>query len=96
MNINEKDKAFATEFSKFVNGRMCSAEKTGRELANDHRYLVNEKFKVVLEFIKELALCYENGRYDQRDEWACKLSAEVVNHLQEQKMIYVSPKANRV
>ena len=37
-NINEKDKAFATEFSTFMNGRMYSAEKTGRELANDHRY----------------------------------------------------------
>ncbi len=90
-NINEKDKAFATEFSTFVNGRMYSAEKTGRELANDHRYLVNEKFKVVLEFMKELARCYEKGCYDQRNEWACKLSAEAVTHLQEQKMIYVSP-----
>ena len=30
--ISEQDKAFAKEFTNFVNGRMCSAEKTGKEL----------------------------------------------------------------
>ena len=29
--ISEQDKAFAKEFTNFVNGRMCSAEKTGKE-----------------------------------------------------------------
>jgi len=27
--ISEQDKAFAQEFANFVNGRMCSADKTG-------------------------------------------------------------------
>lgn len=27
--ISEQDKAFAQEFANFVNGRMCSAERTG-------------------------------------------------------------------
>ena len=43
--INERDKEFANEFSRFVNGKMCSASKVGAEFANDHRFLVNEKFK---------------------------------------------------
>ena len=36
--INERDKEFANEFSRFVNGKMCSASKVGAEFANDHRW----------------------------------------------------------
>lgn len=39
--INDRDREFALEFSRFVNDGMCSAHRTGAELANDHRYLVN-------------------------------------------------------
>ena len=82
-NIDEKDKEFAKAFSEFVNGRMCSAKKTGMELANDHRYLVNEKFKVVLAFMEKLAVDYRNGHYDLRDEWACKLASAAIESLEE-------------
>ena len=30
--VSGQDEAFAQEFANFVNGRMCSADKTGREL----------------------------------------------------------------
>lgn len=30
MEISEKDKAFAQGFANFVNGSMCSADRTGR------------------------------------------------------------------
>ena len=53
--INERDKEFATEFSRFVNGKMGSASKLGAEFANDHRFLVNEKFKVMMAFMEQLA-----------------------------------------
>lgn len=51
--INERDKEFANEFSRFVNGKMCSASKVGAEFANDHRFLVNEKFKVMMAFMEQ-------------------------------------------
>lgn len=51
-SISENDKQFADEFSRFVNGKMGSAAKTGKEWANDHRFLVNEKFKVVMAFME--------------------------------------------
>lgn len=35
--ISENDKQFADEFSRFVNGKMSSAMKTGIELANDQK-----------------------------------------------------------
>ena len=31
--VSGQDEAFAQEFANFVNGRMCSADKTGRELS---------------------------------------------------------------
>lgn len=46
--ISEQDKAFAKEFTNFVNGRMCSAEKTGKELTRAHRYLQQQMFKVFM------------------------------------------------
>lgn len=69
--INERDKEFANEFSRFVNGKMCSASKVGAEFANDHRFLVNEKFKVMMAFMEQLAVNYQKGYYDLRNEWAC-------------------------
>ena len=56
--ISENDKQFADEFSRFVNGKMSCAMKTGIELANDHRFLVQEKFKVAMYFIEQLAANY--------------------------------------
>ena len=37
--ISKQDKEFAKVFENFVNGRMRSAETTGRELSRAHRYL---------------------------------------------------------
>ena len=85
--ISENDKQFADEFSRFVNGKMGSAAKTGKEWANDHRFLVNEKFKVVMAFMEQLAENYKQGCYDPRDEWACQLANEAIEHLREKDFI---------
>ena len=44
--LSENDKRFADEFSMYVNGKMASPRKVGKALADDHRYLVNEKAKL--------------------------------------------------
>lgn len=71
--ISERDKEFATEYSRFVNGKMCSASKLGAEFANDHRFLVNEKFKVLMAFMEQLAVNYQKCHYGPRNEWDCTL-----------------------
>ena len=86
--ISSNDKEFADVFSRFVNGKMGSAQLTGEELANDHRYLVNEKFKVAMAFIDKLAQCHGHGWYDPRDEWACTLAASIMAHLNEKQLYY--------
>ena len=84
--LSEKEQTFVECFSQFVNGQMGSASKVGNALANDHRYLVNEKGKVVFAFLERLADDYQKGHYDQRDEWACRLAAETIEHLEEKRM----------
>lgn len=39
-------------------------------------------------FIDKLAYCHEQGWYDPRDEWACKLSASIMEHLMEEQLYY--------
>ena len=59
--ISERDRQFADEFSMFVNGRMCSAKDVGMAMAADHRYLVNEKGKVMFHFMETLAADWRKG-----------------------------------
>lgn len=59
--VSGQDEAFAQEFANFVNGRMCSADKTGRELTRAHRYLQQQMFKVFIGFMRQLAHNYQNG-----------------------------------
>ena len=47
--ISEQDKAFAKEFTNFVNGRMCSAEKTGKELMSRDELAVMDGNKCILQ-----------------------------------------------
>lgn len=86
--ISERDRQFADEFSMFVNGRMCSAKDVGMAMAADHRYLVNEKGKVMFHFMEALAADWRKGRYDQRNEWACRLAAAAMDALKAQGLYY--------
>lgn len=89
-NLSENDMAFANEFSSFVNGKMDNASQTGHELANDHRYLVNQKFKVVMAFIEQLADNYKKGFYDDRNKWACLTAYFIIEDLREKELYYSS------
>ena len=50
--LNEEENAFVKMFSHFVNGRNSSPKRVGGELANEHRYLMEEKFKVAMAFLE--------------------------------------------
>ena len=87
--MTESDKRFADEFSMYVNGKMASPRKVGKALADDHRYLVNEKAKLMFFFMEQLAENWHKGRYDQRNEWACRLAAEAIDHLAENDLYHL-------
>ena len=80
-NGETNDDVFARFFGDFVNGKCCSKKKVAERMCRDHRYLQNEMFKVCLEFIKVLSDNYANGCFDGRNEYACKSSNEIVEHL---------------
>lgn len=88
MEVSEKDKAFAQGFADFVNGSMCSADRTGRELTRAHRYLQQQMFNVFLGFVKQLAYNHRKGFYDERNELASQYSEEVYRHLIEKGLIF--------
>lgn len=88
VTISEQDKAFAQEFANFVNGRMCSADNTGRELTKAHRYLQQQMFKVFIGFMRQLAYNYQKGTYDDHNEWASRLASKAYTRLIESDLIY--------
>ena len=85
---SERDKAFALEFTNFVNGGMSSADQTGREMTRAHRYLQQQMFKVFIGFMRQLAYNYQKGTYDDRNEWASRLASEAYTCLIESDLIY--------
>lgn len=74
-----RDDVFIRFFSDFVNGEMISSEKVAEGMANDHRYLQQEMFKVCYEYVRKLSENYEKGYYDPRNEWACKTANMMFN-----------------
>jgi len=87
--LTENDRHFVEEFSEYVNGKMASHRKAGKALADDHRYLVNEKAKLMFSFMEQLAENWHKGRYDRRNGWACRLAAEAIDHLAENKLYHL-------
>lgn len=81
-NVGEDEHhVFAKQISNFVNGKCHDMEKTARLMANDHRYLVQEMFKLFIAFAKELSKDFFKGAYDPRNQWACSKSVEIMNKL---------------
>ena len=81
------DNVFARQFSNFVNGRMLSHNETAKIMANDHRYLQQEMFKVFLAYAKILSINYNNRFYDGRNEYSCRCANEIISALEEKKLI---------
>lgn len=40
-------------------------------------------------FMEQLAENWHKGRYDQRNEWACRLAAETIDHLAENDLYHL-------
>ena len=69
--------------SEMVNKSSFRPMEVGVELTTDHRYLVNEEFKMFLHFAGQLARNYENGNFDGRNEFACKCAKIMTDALKQ-------------
>lgn len=86
--ISKNDKEFVVAFDNFVNGRLQSAANTGKALATIHRYLQSQAFKVCMAYIRQLAINYHKGYYDERNEMAAKRAAMMYDTLIYSNEIY--------
>lgn len=75
------DDVFVRFFSNFVNGKLHSKKHVAEMMCREHRYLQSEMFEVCLAYIKELANCYECGRFDPRNEYAARISKKIEDFL---------------
>ena len=47
-----------------------------------------EKAKIAFGFLETLAVNYEKGYYDERNEWACRLAWETISHLESMELYH--------
>lgn len=81
-----KKESKARVISDLVNVTTFSPMETGVELTTDHRYLVQQEFKMFLHFIGQLSRNYDKGRYDDRNEYACKCSKVMIEALEKAEL----------
>lgn len=86
--ISNNDKEFVVAFDNFVNGKMQSATNTGKALATIHRYLQSQAFKVCVAYIRQLAVNYRTGYYDERNETTARRAAMMYDTLMNGDEIY--------
>jgi len=87
--LYEREVEFVETESRFINGGLGHTKEVAQAMAQDHRYLVQERFKLMLEYWKELAKNYRKGRYDPRNEWACRCAGVAIDALIESGDLYI-------
>lgn len=86
MQIDDAAKELAEQISRFVNagGAEC-AKALGRAMANDHRTLVQTKIHTILAFTDRLTEDMADGRFDARNEAACKIATKMTEAVVEER-----------
>lgn len=75
-----KDEAVGRVLEDYVNGHIVSKKDVADRMARSHRYLQQELFSLFTYYIKKLSDAYENGRYDDRNKWACEKAKKIVDN----------------
>lgn len=77
-----KKKSEATEkLSDLVNVCTFNPMRVAVEFSTEHRYLQCELAKMCIHFLHILAINYQKGWYDGRNEWACKTANEIMEKM---------------
>lgn len=87
-NGENDDDVFVRFFSNFVNGKLTSSKDVANKMAQDHRYLQEEMFKVCMKYIVILAQNFNDGYYDGRNAYACETSNKIVKALDDMNWPY--------
>jgi len=87
--LYEREVEFVETESRFINGGLSHTKEVAQAMAQDHRYLVQERAKLCIEYLKQLAICERKGRFDPRNEWACKCARVAIDALIESELLYI-------
>ena len=80
LSIMAKESKFrdAKVMDDVVNNTLFNPVKTAWWWARNHRYLQQQFFKMCFHYILLLAKAYKEGRYDDRNEWACRTANQLM------------------
>jgi len=67
--------------SQTVNSSRFDPKRCAEAMACDHRTLIQSKARLTIEFLSVLARHYDEGRYDLRNEGACRAARVMVDAL---------------
>jgi hypothetical protein len=67
--------------SQSVNSSRFDPRRCAEAMACDHRTLVQSKARLTIEFLRVLARHHDEGRYDLRNEGACRAARIMVDAL---------------
>ena len=87
--LYDREIKFVETESDFINGGLSHTREVAQAMAQDHRYLVQERFKLFLQYFIELAKNERKGFYDARNEWACKCARVAIGALVESDLLYI-------
>lgn len=86
--LTEREQEFVRTESDFINGSLYNVAAVAAAMGRDHRYLQQQRFKLMLEYLHVLATWYRKGWYDPRNEWACKCASTAIEALQKAGLVY--------
>jgi hypothetical protein len=86
--MTEREQEFVRTESDFINGGLYNYAAVAAAMGRDHRYLQQERFKLMLEYLHVLATWERKGWYDPRNEWACKCARTAIEALQKADLVY--------
>lgn len=80
MNNSDRKDILNKLISTFVNGASTGdLKELATDMSHDHRTLVQDKFRFILNFCQVLASNHKAGNYDARNEYACETSAKIMD-----------------
>lgn len=87
--LSASEQEFVRTESDFINGCLYHKKAVAEAMARDHRYLVGQRAELFIEYLNVLARNERCGKYDARNEHACKCARVAIDALVEAGLIWV-------
>lgn len=83
---NEKEKQLAGQITDAING-IFNHKAFCEAMSREHRHLQWEFTNLCISWLNRCRTMYEEGNYDGRNEFACKLGKAVMDYVESDKFM---------